>query len=132
MCSLCCSRIFPYCGYCTYWNILKDAVAVWTRAFRLVVVSGVSLPLSVSMLVVGGAGLGSCPAHLTNTTAGSGSGLPEEFTVTGDIGTQDPVTELHHIPVWLVVAGILVLLAPVFYFIYDKFCKPENVSLRLS
>jgi len=128
MLCLCCSRIFPYCGYCTYWNILKDAVAVWTRAFRLVVVSGVSLPLSVSMLVVGGAGLGSCPAHLTNTTAGSGSGLPEEFTVTGDIGTQDPVTELHHIPVWLVVAGILVLLAPVFYFIYDKFCKPENVS----
>ena len=32
--SLCCSRICPFLGYCTYWNIMKDAIDMWTRPVR--------------------------------------------------------------------------------------------------
>ena len=33
-----------------------------------------------------------------------------------------------HIPIWLLVAGILVLAVPAVYFVYDAFCKPEDVN----
>ena len=33
-----------------------------------------------------------------------------------------------HIPIWLLVAGILVLVVPAIYYIYDAFCKPEDVN----
>ena len=33
-----------------------------------------------------------------------------------------------HIPIWLLVAGILVLAVPAVYYIYDAFCKPEDVN----
>ena len=33
-----------------------------------------------------------------------------------------------HIPIWLLVAGILVLAVPLVYYIYDAFCKPEDVN----
>ena len=49
--------------------------------------------------------------------------------VTDDVMNKDMQdVELHHIPIWLIVAGILVVLVPVFYFIYDAFCKPEDVK----
>ena len=34
MFGLCCTRIFPYCAYCTYWNVVKKAVDNWTRKMR--------------------------------------------------------------------------------------------------
>ena len=36
--------------------------------------------------------------------------------------------EMVHIPIWLLVAGILVLAVPTVYYIYDAFCKPEDVN----
>ena len=36
--------------------------------------------------------------------------------------------EMVHIPIWLLVAGILVLAVPAVYFVYDAFCKPEDVN----
>ena len=36
--------------------------------------------------------------------------------------------EMVHIPIWLLVAGILVLVVPAVYYIYDAFCKPEDVN----
>ena len=36
--------------------------------------------------------------------------------------------EMHHIPLWLIVAGLLVILVPIIYLIYDVFCKPEDVK----
>ena len=36
--------------------------------------------------------------------------------------------EMVHIPIWLLVAGILVLAVPLVYYIYDAFCKPEDVN----
>ena len=37
-----------------------------------------------------------------------------------------------HIPVWLTVSGGLVLLSPIIYFLYDRFCKPEDVNASQS
>ena len=39
-----------------------------------------------------------------------------------------PSLEMVHIPIWLLVAGILVLAVPAVYYIYDAFCKPEDVN----
>ena len=36
--------------------------------------------------------------------------------------------EMVHIPIWLLVSGILVLAVPAVYYIYDAFCKPEDVN----
>jgi hypothetical protein len=36
--------------------------------------------------------------------------------------------EMVHIPIWLLVAGILVLVVPAVYYIYDAVCKPEDVN----
>ena len=36
--------------------------------------------------------------------------------------------EMVHIPIWLLVAGVLVLAVPLVYYIYDAFCKPEDVN----
>jgi hypothetical protein len=33
-----------------------------------------------------------------------------------------------HIPVWLLVSGLLLLLLPVIYLIYDTYCKADTVS----
>ena len=34
MFGLCCTRLFPYCAYCAYWNIFKKALDNWTRKTR--------------------------------------------------------------------------------------------------
>ncbi len=34
---LCCTRLFPYCSYCAYWNIFKTAVDNWNRRTRMLV-----------------------------------------------------------------------------------------------
>ena len=36
MFGLCCTRLFPYCEYCAYWNFVKKAVDNWTRKTRSV------------------------------------------------------------------------------------------------
>ena len=42
--------------------------------------------------------------------------------------TPDSNIEMIHIPLWLIVAGIAVLVLPVIYYIYDAYCKPQDVS----
>ncbi len=33
---LCCTRLFPYCSYCAYWNIFKTAIDNWNRLLGIV------------------------------------------------------------------------------------------------
>jgi len=127
MLCLCCSRIFPFLGYCTYWNIMKDAIDMWTRTVRLVICVAVSLPLGVSMIGVGVYSLQRCETE--NDENSFKLDQNNSAVVTDDVMNKDMQdVELHHIPIWLIVAGILVVLVPVFYFIYDAFCKPEDVK----
>ena len=36
--------------------------------------------------------------------------------------------ELQYIPVWLILTGCLLLLAPLIYYVYDAYCKPEDIK----
>ena len=36
--------------------------------------------------------------------------------------------ELLYIPVWLIITGCLLLLAPLIYYVYDAYCKPEDIK----
>lgn len=123
MLCLCCTKVFPFLGHCAYWNLLKSAIDVWTRAVRITVVSVVALPLGISMVAMGGHSLKNCELTAANYT---------ELVLHSDLGRdQDPQIlglELLHIPIWLLVAGILVLAVPVVYYLYDAFCKPDNVN----
>lgn len=131
MLCLCCSRIFPFLGYCTYWNIMKDAIDMWTRPVRLGISVAIALPLGVSMVGVGVYSLQSCATekaivkeNVDNSTVVENTDSVAEFWL-----DQDNLdVEMHHIPIWLIVAGILVVLVPAVYFIYDAFCKPEDVK----
>ena len=88
----------------------------------------IALPLGASMIGVGIYSLQSCTT--TNGTAVIpviNSTTNVTLTESGLDQTMEDV-EMHHIPTWLIVAGILVVLVPVFYYIYDAFCKPEDVK----
>lgn len=117
MLCLCCARIFPFLGYCTYWNIIKDAVDMWTRRVRIVICSAIALPLGSSMIVVGGHSLHACA-----------NDPPGNHSDTLGMSVKTLHIEMVHIPLWLVVAGSLLLFTPVVYYIYDRFCKPEHVA----
>ena len=83
----------------------------------------VSVPLGGGMLGVGAASLHSCSGALASWTLSSQPGDRGNITDT----LQAPLSPAPaHIPVWLVGAGTLVLLAPVVYTVYDVFCKPET------
>ena len=43
MFGLCCTRLFPYCEYCAYWNFVKKAVDNWTRKTRSVSLTDIFL-----------------------------------------------------------------------------------------
>ena len=53
MFGLCCTRIFPYCAYCGYWNFLKTAMDNWTRRTRMLICACVAVPLGASMVATG-------------------------------------------------------------------------------
>jgi len=129
MLCLCCSRIFPFLGYCTYWNIMKDAIDMWTRPVRLGISVIISLPLGVSMIGVGVYSLQSCAtANILETTTGHNSTASNDEVADSWMNQDTMDVEMHHIPIWLIVAGILVILVPAVYLIYDAFCKPEDVK----
>lgn len=134
MLCLCCTKICPYLGHCTYWNILKNAIDVWTRALRITIVSVVAVPLGLSMLVMGAHSLHQC--EITTSSGGLSNTTITDTVLHDDLGTGlDPGIlrmEMFHIPIWLLVAGVLVLAVPGVYFLYDAFCKPENVSAGLK
>ena len=60
----------------------------------------------------------------------SRSAQPDSREISSSSGQYfiQETTDLVHIPVWLTVSGGLVLLSPVIYFLYDRFCKPEDVN----
>lgn len=134
--TLCCSRLFPYCGYCAYWNIMKKVMDKWTRGMRLAICSAISIPLGATMLVTGAVGVSSCqtaqsPRHNASREVGDDVGpdlkLGEE-DATGQATPLPPQLEAleesgWRIAMWLQLAGCMIMLSPGVYFIYDKFCK---------
>jgi len=128
MVSLCCSKI----GVCSWtniaWSLVTNALDHWTRSVRLAICCVAALPLGVGMLVVGGFSLQSCRSDITNIaiTARDRNNSDTNY----DLSEFSP--ELTHIPVWLLVAGGLVLLAPLVYLVYDVFCKPDDVNLGVK
>lgn len=126
MLCICCSRIFPFLGYCTYWKILKNAMDVWTLPLRMGICCLLSLPLGISMVGVGGTALSTCDdAGLPNITLAPACNSSMEEKSLESLGMLDMI----HIPLWLVVAGIMLTIFPLIYYLYDAFCKPENVAI---
>ena len=136
MIVLCFTRIFPYCAYCGYWNILKKAMDNWTRPTRLLISVGISFPLGAAMIIAGGISVEKCDSESTaNVTAAATAVLGTindiDTTLRAKTTTVAPsilpdLEDLVHIPVWLIVAGAVVLMVPLVYFIYDKYCKEES------
>lgn len=128
MMFLCCSRV-GVCS-CPLWTFFNNLMEAWTSNVRVLLSVLLSLPLGVSMVVVGGVSLQSCsdPGTVTNLTVWSSVGDSPQLL---DDVEQETSSSLH-IPLWLTVSGALVLLAPLIYFLYDKFCKPEDVNQTIK
>jgi len=128
MLCLCCTKIFPFLGHCTYWNVMKGAIDMWTRPVRITIVSVIAVPLGVSMIAMGGHSLQDCESLVNHTDTDA---MVLQGHLAKEIHTLSPgilSLEMVHIPIWLLVAGILVLAVPAVYFVYDAFCKPEDVN----
>ena len=69
MLVLCCTRIFPYCAYCGYWNILKAAIEKWTRRVRMSIACLIALPLSIAMIIAGALSVSECEQNFNNAGA---------------------------------------------------------------
>jgi len=119
MLCLCCTKIFPFLGHCTYWNIMKGAVDMWTRPVRITIVSVVAVPLGLSMISVGAHSLQECESLVNHTDT---EAMVLEAHLAKEIHSSHTgilSLEMVHIPIWLLVAGILVLAVPAVYYIYD-------------
>jgi len=128
MLCLCCTKICPFLGHCTYWNVMKGAIDMWTRPVRITIVSVVAVPLGLSMISVGGHSLQDCDSLVNHTDT---EAMVLEANLSKEIHEEHSgilSLEMVHIPIWLLVAGILVLAVPLVYYIYDAFCKPEDVN----
>ena len=160
MVGLCCTRVFPYCAYCAYWNILKTATDNWTRRTRMTIATIGSIPLGVSMVITGAISTYTCGGGLTannNATwiVEAPSLNQSQAAVQVDGGRQ--AQDYSKIPTWLIVAGSMVsayyiyvygshsvgrfemrlrmlyttcmhqvVLVPVIYLLYDRYCKSEE------
>lgn len=154
MLGLCCIRICPYCAYCGYWNIMKGAMERWTRRLRMAMAFAIAWPLSIAMIIAGALSVSECdnkdvtnieriatllvstqasvtipninalptsptkPALTVVVTSNSSTSLTSDNTFSNNILVQ--------IPVWLIVAGCMLMFVPLIYFIYDKYCKDEG------
>lgn len=128
MLCLCCTKICPFLGHCTYWNVMKGAIDMWTRPVRITIVSVVAVPLGLSMISVGGHSLQDCDSLVNHTDT---EAMVLEANLSKEIHEEYSgilSLEMVHIPIWLLVAGVLVLAVPLVYYIYDAFCKPEDVN----
>lgn len=144
MLGLCITRLFPYCAYCSYWNILRKAMDNWTRRARMSLCVGISVPLGLSMVLAGALSVEKCRAGDEDSGP-----LPENNNGTDRIVEEGPhlgfvnhtfssnsrnsyllalSEELRsmHIPIWLMVAGGAVLMVTPVYHVYDKYCKEEG------
>ena len=155
MLGLCCTRIFPFCGYCSYWNIMKKAMDKWTRGVRMLIAFLIAVPLSIAMIATGSMTITECKNSNNssdNPTVNSSdqqlitfsdkspsnlNDLPSSPTKSSDIispsyqSVEDKflttaILNNIHIPMWLIVAGSILLFVPLIYFIYDKYCKDEG------
>ena len=158
MLSLCFTRIFPYCGHCTYWNIMKKAMDKWTRGLRMLIAFLIAWPLSVAMITTGSLTISDCQQSnitsttqkiseqavsksiVTNKTPSSLNDLPSSPTKSSNLISSsyqsvilqdsgflnDDLLNNIHIPMWLIVAGSILMFVPLIYFIYDKYCKDEG------
>lgn len=150
MLSLCCTRIFPYCGYCSYWNIMKKAMEKWTRGLRMLMAFLIAWPLSIAMITTGSLSISHCQlsnnSNETETVTGEVivkspsnlNTLPSSPTKSSQLISssyqskiedellQDELLDNIHIPTWLIVAGSILMFVPLIYFIYDKYCKDEG------
>lgn len=125
--SVCCGRIFPFIGYCTYWKIIKNAVDMWTFRVRFVTSVLVSLPLSAAMLGIGVNGIKLCnpdPDYEGVERIQEGMNLNSTIPLENSWGNYGYL----NIPIWLITAGVLLFLLPSVYTLYDKCCKPDDVN----
>lgn len=127
MFCLCCSKICPFL-HCTYWGIVTNAIKMWTRTVRIAIVSTAALPLGLSMVAMGAHSLKVCQTVVADTLLESQTKNISGFSPSGTTDPQILSLEMLHIPVWLLVAGVLLLAVPLVYYCYDAFCKPGDVS----
>jgi len=131
--SVCCSRIFPFLGYCTYWHIIKNAVNMWTFKTRLFLSILSSLPLSCAMIGVGINAVLVCkPQDYENSSSLNVSNLINDEKISTIDNVQDDSSWLDigylTLPCWLIVAGCLLIILPAVYTLYDKFTKKEETE----
>ena len=69
MLALCCTRIFPYCAYCGYWNIMKTVIENWTGRIRMEIAFAISWPLGIAMIIAGAFSVSECKQSSNNETA---------------------------------------------------------------
>ena len=86
----------------------------------------ISLPLGAAMIGVGSTALASCEGFLNQTQ--SPNLTSSCINDTSKEADTDWSLEMIHIPLWLVVMGVMLLILPVVYILYDTFCKPENLN----
>lgn len=121
MLGLCCTRLFPYCAYCGYWNILKTGIDNWTRRTRMTICVCIALPLGLSMVLTGGISYHACTDFNDTTSINTN----HEDVIVSDFGLGITAAD-KQIPIWLSVSGCAVLIVPLVYFVYDKYCKAQD------
>merc|ERR1712241_1524630 len=109
---------------------------MWTRPVRITIVrfflkicngsfskslrySVVAVPLGMGMISVGGHSLQDCDSLVNHTDT---EAMAIEANLSKEIHEEYSgilSLEMVHIPIWLLVAGILVLAVPLVYYIYD-------------
>merc|ERR1712032_151370 len=107
MLCLCCTKIFPFLGHCTYWNLMKGAIDMWTRPVRITIVSVIAVPLGLSMIAMGGHSLQDCESLVNHTDTDA---MVLQGHLTKEIHTENPgilSLEMVHIPIWLCLLSTL-------------------------
>ena len=108
--------------------------------FRMSICFLVAFPLGASMIVAGGFSVNACTNPSVNLTTTDVVQATDSFVINDDIGAKnvsddflsiesETQTEMVHIPVWLLVAGCAVLLVLPVYYIYDVYCKEDQVTI---
>ena len=126
MIGLCCTRVFPYCAYCAYWNILRTALDNWTRRTRMMIALLTSVPLGLSMAITGAISWHQC--SFTSDYGAMNQTVESNLNVTENESEMFSIVDddINKIPLWLLAAGSMILVVPLIYFIYDKYCKEEE------
>lgn len=116
--SVSCSRLFPYCAHCAYFNIIKNAIKVWTFKTRLFFSFLSSFPLGCAMIGVGINGLFVCQPE-----------EEDDVVVKDSVGTTGWLDISYiTIPVWLIISGSLLLLLPAMFTLYARYSKNEEFT----